>query len=119
MANNAERCAPLASHWLHLAALMCDGTLTVQFKNGFTCNYLGSRPAHYYSLIAAPSPGRWLHRNLYRLLPYRPCALPCPPAGCGVATTCCPGVLIPATLHATGNLGMGTIPLLYDGSIYW
>jgi hypothetical protein len=35
-----------------------------------------------------------------------------------VAAGCCPDPL-PSTLHLTGNLGLGTIPLVYDGSRYW
>src|SRR5262249_50758058 len=68
-------------------------------------------------MVGAPSPGKWLRRNLYRLLPYQRIKTPCPPAGCGVTTTCC-GTL-PTTLHATGDTGLGTVPLVYDGSFYW
>src|SRR5262249_22447230 len=68
-------------------------------------------------LVAAASKGRWVHQHLYRRMPYRRIRLPCPAAGCGVLTGCCPQSL-PRTLHATGDHRIGTVALVYDGSPY-
>jgi len=117
-ANPAKICTGIRSSWIQLAILMCNDTLSVQFHNGFCCNYLRSTRAHYQQIIAAHSAGHWLRKNLYRILPYKVIALPCPPAGCGQQTACCPNVL-PNTLHATANLGIGSVPLVYDGALFW
>jgi hypothetical protein len=69
MPQAASRCTPVNSSWIAMAILMCDGTLSVLFRNGFCCNYPRSNQGHYNQLVGAPSPGRWLRRNLYRLLP--------------------------------------------------
>jgi hypothetical protein len=114
---NARQCVAVRSSWIAMAILMCDSTLSILFKDGACCNYPRSTAAHFQQMLAAPSPGRWLRRNLYRILPYKIIPLPCPAAGCGVPTNCC-GTL-PATLHATGDLGMGSVPLVWDGTQYW
>ncbi len=116
---NASQCVAVRSSWIAMVILMCDNTLSVLFKDGFCCNYPRTSAAHFRAMLAAPSKGRWLHRNLYKILPYRPIRLPCPAAGCGQTIACCPGVTIPNTLHATVNLGGGTVVLTYDGSEYW
>jgi hypothetical protein len=113
----ARQCVAVSSSWIAMAILMCDDTLSVAFKNGVCCNYPRSTKAHFQQMIAAPSKGRWLWHNLYKILPYRLIRLPCPAAGCGIATSCC-GTL-PTTLHATGDLGMGSVALVWDGSQYW
>src|SRR5947209_11484800 len=105
MSASAKSCTPVHSSWIAMAILMCDGTLSVLFKDGVCVNYRGSNPRHYYAMVGAPSKGKWLHHNLYRILPDRRIALPCPPAGCGQQTACCPNPL-PNTLHATGDQGM-------------
>jgi hypothetical protein len=107
-----------------MAILMCDGTLSVEYVNGFCCNYPGTNQNHYDMLVAAPVPGQWVRQNLYKLFPYRQIALPCPPAGCGggggtVNTGCCGGIAIPTTLHATIAGVPGSTPLHYDGTQYW
>src|SRR5262245_21291955 len=114
----AQQCVPVNSSWIDLAILMCDDTLSVLFKNGFCCNYPRTTQAHFDALITAPSAGHWLRTNLYRILPYQVIPLPCPPAGCGVQTTCCPNAL-PMTLHATADNGIGSVPMVWDGSTYW
>jgi hypothetical protein len=119
MADAAKYCTPVNSHWINMAILMCDGTLSVYFKDGACCNYPASNPSYYYRMVAAPSPGHYLWQALYRILPYRRIPLPCPAAGCGtVQTTCCANGL-PTTLHATLNHGGGSVPLVYDGSQFW
>ncbi len=95
-----------------MAILMCDNTLSVLFKDGACCNYPRTTAAHYHAMIAS-DPGKWLHRNLYRILPYVRIRTPCPPAGCGGAVVaCCPGVQIPLDLHMTITNGGSAI----DGS---
>jgi len=100
-AQNAKFCTAVSSHWILMAILMCDETLSVWFKHGICVNYRGSNVNHYRQMVAAASPVRWLHRNLYRILPYKIIPLPCPAAGCTIQNTCCPGISIPQTLHGT------------------
>lgn len=105
-----------------MAILMCDNTLTVLFKDGACCNYPNTTAAHFHAMLAAASKGHWLHKNLYKILPYRRIALPCPPAGCGgVVTTCCPNA-IPDNLHATvtnGGICDGSYGITYGGANDW
>jgi hypothetical protein len=101
----ARYCTPVVSHWIAMAILMCDDTLSVWFKDGVCCNYPRTTAHHYYAMIAS-DPGVWLHHNLYKILPYRRIPLPCPAAGCGQSTNCCPGQ-VPNSLHVTVTDGGG------------
>jgi hypothetical protein len=120
-APQAKFCTAVHSHWILMAILMCDETLSVWFKHGICVNYRGSNINHYRQMIGAASPGRWLHRNLYRILPYKVIPLPCPAAGCGVMTSCCPNS-IPTNLHLSLAGGgscacmSGTFPLTWSSS---
>ncbi len=113
-APQAKSCTAVHSHWILMAILMCDETLSVWFKHGICVNYRGSNVHHYRQMIAAASPGRWLHRNLYRILPYKVIPLPCPAAGCGVTTSCCPNS-VPTPLHLSlaGSAGCGCMSGTY------
>ena len=114
---NADRCTPLQSHWLQTAIRMCDGSLAIWFKDGSCCHFPRTAGGAWYNrIVAAGSPGKWLHQNLYRILPYRRIRPPCPPAGCGVTTPCCANAL-PTTLHATTPAG--SFPIAYDGVSAW
>jgi|SRR5947209_10268418 len=99
---SASQCVIVQSSWLAMAILMCDNTLSVLFKGGACRNYPRTTQAHFNALLAAPSKGRWLRHNLYKILPYRPIALPCPAAGC-ISTACCAGVTLPTVVHATAS----------------
>ncbi len=122
----AQTCTGVRSSWVAMAILMCDNTLSVLFKNGVCCNYRGTTAAWYHRLVGAASKGRWVRQNLYKKMPYRIIRLPCPPAGCGQTTSCCPGTTVPNTLHATlsDNIGCacvsGTIALTFNaGTSQW
>ena len=119
---NASKCVTVQSSWIAMAILMCDNTLSVLFKDGACCNYPGTTQAHFNAMLAAPSKGRWLWQNLYKILPYRRIRLPCPAAGCGtVPTGCCPNA-IPNGLHATvtgGGVCNGSYALTYNGVNAW
>jgi hypothetical protein len=113
---NASKCVVVQSSWIAMAILMCDNTLSVLFKDGACCNYPRTTQAHFSSMLAAPSKGRWLRHNLYKILPYRRIALPCPAAGC-IRSACCAGVTLPTVVHATATgAGAcdGTYRLVYN-----
>ncbi len=120
MAAAARYCTPVRSRWVRMFILMCDGTLSVLFKNGVCCNYPGTGAGWYREAVAAASPGRFVRRRLYKKMAYRIIRTPCPPAGCGQQTTCCPNP-IPDTVHATfGGALTGTYALTYDaGQTAW
>jgi hypothetical protein len=129
MTITADRCVPVTSPWVHAFILTCDGKLAVWFKRrargggrrvpGVCCYYPGTNRNYFNLAITWGSPGKFVHRFLYRRLGYQVIKPPCPAAGCGVPTPCCTQAL-PTTLHATGDsLGVGTFPLTYDGSQYW
>jgi hypothetical protein len=66
---------------------MCDGTLTLLFKDGACCWYPNTNPWYFDLAITWGGPGEFVWKFLYRILPYRLIALPCPPAGCTTTTT--------------------------------
>jgi hypothetical protein len=128
MTITAARCVLVSSRWVHAFILTCDDKLAVWFKRrvrggrgrgpGVCCYYPGSNRNFFNLAITWGDPGKFVHRFLYRRLGYRIINPPCPAAGCGVTTACCPAAL-PTTLHAACNLGAGTVALTYDGSKYW
>jgi hypothetical protein len=61
---------------------MCDGSLTLLFKDGTSCWYPNATGPYFEIGITYPSPGRFVWHWLYRILPYRKIRLPCPAAGC-------------------------------------
>ncbi len=124
----ADRCVPVASSWVYQFILTCDGELAVQFKQhvrtyrgrryggvpGVTCLYPGTDQRLFDVAILHPSPGRFVHRFLYRRRPYQLIQCPCPAAGCG------PGGYGPL-LWATANHPAlpGSISLEWDGSLWY
>jgi len=69
---------------------MCDGSLAIWFKDGNCCHFPNTTGGAWYNrIVAAPSPGKWLRQNIYKILPYRKIRPPCPPVGCTVDTVCC------------------------------
>ena len=49
----------------HIAAVGHDGQhLTVQFKNGGAYRYLDVPAEHHTGMLAADSPGKYLHTNI-------------------------------------------------------
>jgi len=46
MPQAASRCTPVNSSWIAMAILMCDGTLSVEYVNGFWCNHPGTNQNH-------------------------------------------------------------------------
>ncbi len=120
MTLNARKCvtAVSPSGWVRTWIQMCDGSLAVLFSDGACCWYPKAPPAYFNLALAWHDAGEFVHRFLYRILPYKRIRLPCPPAGCGGSNPCCPGGT-PTTLTATvfGNLGQeGTVTLTYDSS---
>ena len=114
----ADKCTPVRSSWLtHVGTF--GGNFFVAFRNGVCCLYPNTDDSYYQLALTYASKGHYVHEWLYKLLPYILIKNPCPAilAG-GVATTCCVNAL-PRTLHATGNLGIGSVPLTYDGTRYW
>jgi hypothetical protein len=128
MTITAARCVLVSSPWVHAFILTCDDKLAVWFKRrvrggrapGVCCYYPATNRNFFNLAITWGSPGKFVHRFLYKKLGYRIIAPPCPPAagGCPVQTSCCTNTL-PGALHASGNLGVGTVTLTYDGSQYW
>lgn len=115
------RCVPVRSRWVYQFILTAGCELAVWFKNGVCCLYPHTTPAWFTRAIAAPRPGHYVHQFLYKKMPYRIIRPPCPAAAGGggaVPVPCCNDP-VPTTLHLTGNLGVGTLVLTYDGSRYW
>jgi hypothetical protein len=118
------------SRWVHCFILGCDGEFAVRFKRyaggagrrpaaafqrwlatvaGVTC-YYPSAPAAFMRIAkGSPSPGRFVHLYLFKKLPYRIIADPCPPGNCGVQTDCCAAVM-PGTVHNTITAVGGALP---------
>jgi hypothetical protein len=114
----AQRCVRVVSSWVLQFILTCDdGTgqhLAVQFLRkvrrvhgvtvggvpGVTCLYPGTTRRHFDLALVWGGPGRFVHRFLYKKMPYTLIKCPCPAAGCTVTTNCCSAAL-PTTLHAT------------------
>jgi hypothetical protein len=127
MTITAARCVLVRSRWVHAFILTCDDKLAVWFKRrvrggrrvpGVCCYYPNSNRNFFNLAITWGSPGKFVHRFLYRRLAYQIINPPCPAAGCNVAVNCCPAAL-PATLHASGTGLGGSQALLWDGSQYW
>lgn len=112
---NANQCAPAfsPSGWVLWWAQMCDGSLAVNFKGGVTCWYFSAPPAYWEMALAWHDAGEFVRTFLWKKLPYRVIPFPCPPAGCGgIPAPCCPGALLPATVHVTfGNCTGAMAPL--------
>src|SRR6516162_6483796 len=87
MPSPALKCVPVVSRWVDQAVQMCDGTLTLLFKDGACCWYPNTNPWYFDLAITWGGPGEFVWKFLYRILPYRLIALPCPPAGCTTTTT--------------------------------
>ena len=99
----AAKCVPVVSSWVSLFILTCNNELAVQFHNGVCCLYPGTNLALFQTAISWPSPGKFVHRFLYKRLPYRLIKPPCPAQACSgtITTTCCPTITLPNTLHGT------------------
>jgi hypothetical protein len=49
MPDPAQECTPVTDRprpWVRMAILMCDGTLSVEYVNGFWCNHPGTNQNH-------------------------------------------------------------------------
>jgi hypothetical protein len=114
VAVRASRCHFPMSSWVHAFILTCDDKLAVWFKRrarrsarggapGVCCLYPQSNRQLFELAIAWASPGRFVHRFLYRILAYQIVQPPRVPCGtdCGISTACCPGISLPARLQAT------------------
>jgi hypothetical protein len=112
------QCVPVVSRWVRQFILTADCELAVWFKNGVCCLYPHTSKPWFDNAIAAPRPGHYVHQALYKKMAYKLIRPPCPPAGGGIATTCCTNTL-PTTLHATVNLVATTVVLTWDGTFYW
>jgi hypothetical protein len=121
MAIIAQHCLQVRSSWVRKLILTCDtdGTgqhLAVSFKRwvgphhhipNLTCLYPQTDKRFYDIGSVFPSKGHFVHRFLYRKMPYRLIADPCPQQACTVTVGCC-GNPIPLTLHCTFSGGFGT-----------
>jgi hypothetical protein len=102
----AKYCVPAysPSGWVFNWILTCDNELAVTFHSrrhgNVCCLYPGTTEQWFDLAISWPLPGKFVHKFLYKKMPYRLIASPCPPTECNVQTKCCTNTL-PATLHAT------------------
>jgi hypothetical protein len=128
----ARQCFFPHSSWVYAFILTCDNLLAVWFKRGrrrrrhhvrtggvpgVCCLYPTSNKALYDLAVSGPSAGRFVHRFLYKKLPYQlvqPPPLPC--AGCG---GCCPDVTLPGTLHVTFTGAVSGSAVLAGGPDIW
>jgi hypothetical protein len=115
---------PVVSRWVRQFILMDTCELAVQFKNhrgDVCCLYPRTNKTLFDLAISWPSPGKFVHRFLYRKWPYKLIVPPCRgvsalgPAG-RVFTTC--GCL-PPTVYASIQGVPGFVVLTYDGVGTW
>ena len=105
----AKKCWSPHSRWVAGFVWTCDDKLAVQFKDGACCYYPSSGVMHCQLALTWPSPGKFVWRFLYKILPYKliknPCAIQ---IGCGVTVPCAVHP-IPQTLHVTITSGCSDI----------
>jgi hypothetical protein len=110
---------PVVSRWVRQFILTDTCELAVQFKNHrgeVCCLYPGTNKALFELAITWPSPGKFVHRFLYRKLPYRLIVPPCKGVGArgpvGNVFTAC-GCL-PPTVRASIRGVPGSVVMTYD-----
>jgi hypothetical protein len=110
----AKKCVTVRSSWVRAFIEMCDLNLAVQYYDSHhphhprrphprpdVCCYYPGTVGLFNLAVSWRSPGRFVHRFLYRKRPYWIIRPPCPAVDCGVSVGCCPGVSLPSTIHAT------------------
>jgi hypothetical protein len=134
----AKECCFPPSSWVHAFILTCDDKLAVWFKRrrrrrrgklggvpGVCCLYPAAGPALYQLACTWHTPGKFVHRFLYRKLAYQlvgPPKVLCGPCGGGSGTVtvpCCSNPL-PQTLHVTFTGALSaSYALAWDGAHTW